>query len=82
MWWPSSLDLIVYSGLALVALYPFALPLVTKMRWPTSAAGERWQTDSVNQLIALQAELEARKKPAAVKLCRELIWEVLGGDAK
>jgi hypothetical protein len=81
MWLPSSIDLLVYSGLALVALYPFALPLFRKLPWP-AVDGERWQTQSVNQLIALQAELEARKKPAAVKLCRELIWEVLGGDAK
>jgi hypothetical protein len=34
----------------------------------------------VAALIALQAELESRQKPAATKLCRELIWEILGGD--
>jgi len=84
MWFHSSIDVAVYSVLAAVALYPVALPLLRKIRLPSLPAGapapDRWQSGSVATLIALQGELDARKMPAATKLCRELIWEILGGD--
>ena len=84
MWFHSSIDAAVYSVLAAVALYPVALPLLKKIQFPrlpiASAAPDRWQSVSVATLITLQAELEARKMPSATKLCRELIWEILGGD--
>jgi hypothetical protein len=74
----------VYSVLVAVALYPVALPLLKKIQLPQLSIGgptqDRWQSASVATLIALQGELEARKMPAATKLCRELIWEILGGD--
>ena len=85
MWFHSSIDMVVYSGLAAVALYPVVAPLLKKIPLPTLPTGapapDRWQSGSVATLIALQGELEARKMPAATKLCRELIWEILGGDA-
>lgn len=84
MWYLSSIDVAVYSALAAVALHPVALPLLKKIqlpRLPVSApARDQWQSGSVATLIALQGELEARKMQAATKLCRELIWEILGGD--
>lgn len=84
MWFHSSIDAVVYSVLAAVALFPVLAPLVKKFRLPALPAGvpapDRWQSESVATLIALQGELEARKMPAATKLCRELIWEILGGD--
>jgi hypothetical protein len=84
MWFHSSIDVAVYSVLAAVSLYPVALPLLRKIRLPALPAGapapDRWQSGSVATLIALQGELDARKMPAATKLCRELIWEILGGD--
>jgi len=86
MWSLSSTDLAVYSVLAAVAGLPFLAPLLKGVKLPAlpamAAKPERWQAKSVDTLIALQTELEARKMPAAVKLCRELIWEVIGGDAK
>lgn len=84
-----SADLLVYSGLALAGLSGFWLPYLKglNLRWPTPAAPappatpeSHWQSDTVDTLIRLQATLEARKMAPAVKLCRELIWEVLGGD--
>jgi hypothetical protein len=83
MWYPSSIDAMVYSVLAAVAVFPVLAPLVRKVRLPglPAPAQDRWRSESVATLIALQAELEARKMPAATKLCRELIWEILGGDA-
>ena len=86
MWFHSSIDVAVYSALAAVALYPAALPLFKKiqlLRLPVATGAsskDLWQSDSVATLIALQGELGARKMPAATKLCRELIWEILGGD--
>ncbi len=84
MWFHWSIDAVVYSGLAAVALHPVVVPLLKKIPLPTLPAGvptpDRWQSGSVATLIALQGELEARKMPAATKLCRELIWEILGGD--
>ena len=86
MWSLSSTDLAVYSVLAVVAGLPFIAPALKGCKlpdlpWPTGK-GDRWQAKSVDTLIGLQSELEGRKRPAAVKLCRELIWEVIGGDAK
>lgn len=79
-----SIDVAVYSGLAAIVLFPLLAPLFKKLHLPalpTPHVGpDRWQSDSVAALIALQAELETRQKPAATKLCRELIWEILGGD--
>lgn len=80
---PSLTDVAVYSGLAAVALWPAVLPYIKKIRLPgrSQPTKDQWQADSVAGLIALQGDLEARKMAPAVKLCRELIWEILGGDA-
>lgn len=85
-----SADLLVYSGLALAGLSGYWLPYLKglNLRLPAPAPAPapvatpegQWQSDTVDTLIRLQATLEARKMTPAVKLCRELIWEVLGGD--
>lgn len=78
-------DVAVYSVLAAVAGLPFLAPVFKSLKLPTlpwKPAGDRWQSKSVETLIALQSELEGRKMAPAVKLCRELIWEIIGGDAK
>lgn len=80
MWFPSSIDAVVYSVLAALALYPSVLPLLKTVRLPRLAGPDRWQADSIARLIALQGDLESRNLPTATKLCRELIWEILGGD--
>jgi len=85
---PLSADLLVYSGLALAGLSGYWLPFLKglNLRLPVPAPAPvvtpegQWQSDTVDTLIRLQATLEARKMAPAVKLCRELIWEVLGGD--
>jgi hypothetical protein len=87
-----SADLLVYSGLALAGLSGYWLPFLKglNLRLPTPAPAPapapvvtpegQWQSDTVDTLIRLQATLESREMAPAVKLCRELIWEVLGGD--
>lgn len=80
---PSLIDVAVYSGLAAVALWPAVLPYLKQIRLPfrPQPGKDQWQADAVAGLIALQGQLEARKMTPAVKLCRELVWEILGGDA-
>lgn len=85
MWSLSLTDLAVYSVLAAIAGLPLLRPLLASLKLPTlpwKSVGDRWQSQSVETLIALQTDLEARKMTPAVRLCRELIWEVIGGDAK
>jgi hypothetical protein len=78
----SWLDVAVFSGLAALALGPSVWPYIKSFRLPVAPkpAPEEWQASRIATLISLQGELETRQKPAAVKLCRELIWEILGGD--
>lgn len=85
----SSTDLAVYSLLAVAGLSSYWLPQLKGFRIPWPTVGSKpapseadWQTETVQSLVRLQAGLEDRKMPAAIKLCRELIWEVLGGDSK
>lgn len=90
---PWSIDLLVYSGLAAAALSGFWLPALKgfKLPWPAANAPalpagppatpeSQWMQESVDTLIRLQATLEARQMTQAAKLCRQLTWEVLGGD--
>lgn len=87
MWFPSP-DILVYSGLALAALWPAMRSAVGFVRSlaggpvrPDALPPDRWQSDSIATLVALQSELADRKMPQAMKLCRELCWEILGGDS-
>ena len=86
---PWLMDALVYSGLAAFAAFPMLTTLLKGIRLPVlpvlpapAPAPDRWQAGTVDALVTLQGELEQRKMPAAMKLCRELIWEILGGDAK
>lgn len=81
-------DLAAYSLLAIVALLPLirsGLSSLAGIRLPALSLGqsqERWQAAWIGRLVALQNELEQRKKPEAVKLCRQLTWEILGGSSQ
>lgn len=47
---------------------------------PTKPSGVQWQQLWVERLIELQGDLEGRQgADNAVRLCRQLIWELLGG---
>lgn len=85
-------DLAAYSLLAIVALFPLisnglsALGTIRLPAWrpaaPAEPTKEQWQSAWIGRLVSLQNELEERKMPAAVKLCRELTWELLGGGGQ
>lgn len=84
------LDYVVIGCIAAVAAAPLLLKAARaaaggiRLRLPdfsgvateTSGSREQW----VNTLMRLQSELEANPGQApALKLCRQLIWELLGG---
>jgi hypothetical protein len=85
-------DYIVIGCIAVVAAGPLLLtaaraaarglkfPFLPGLHKPDSASHrEHW----VIRLMVLQSELESMPdQAAALKLCRELIWELLGGGPK
>lgn len=77
-------EILVYSGIAVFAAYPLLASGLTSflagLRAKKEETADAWQTRWVTNLIALQADLESQKNATAVKLTRELIWELLGGD--
>lgn len=86
----SPLDLAVLAVIALVALAPTVISVGRKLvaggipiQLPGSApaaGGDAWKKLWVQKLMELQSDLEAKpeQKPA-LTLCRQLIWEILGG---
>lgn len=93
----SSIDLAVYSTLAIIGLSNIWLPYLrgVQIPWPAFAPtapptvipaavipAADWKAETVENLIRLQAAMDEKQMAAASKLCRELIWLVLGGDAK
>lgn len=62
-------------------LAPGAAPAPLKV--PAKVPAEGWRAGWVQTLMELQNVLESEgKNAAAVKLNRELIWLILGGDSK
>jgi hypothetical protein len=83
----NTVDLAVLGGLAALAAAP-ALPrlsLLLKARpKPSQAAAERsqdaWRQQWTSTLIDLLGDLEEMDMAPASKLCRELMWEIIGGE--
>jgi hypothetical protein len=88
----SPADIAVIAVIAVVAAWPW-IASAAAAGWtlarrrpapaaPIKASGEGWQADWVQTLMALQDEIQAKggKPDAAVKLCRELIWLLIGGE--
>lgn len=82
----SSLDILVLSGLAAALCYPLALPA---LRYAGSLSGwfaakpstqEQWRQQWTHTLIELLADLDKDGMKQAGLLCRELMWEIIGGD--
>lgn len=78
----SWLDTLVISGLGLVAAYPLILSAVRKLpAWrPAATTQEQWRQRWTHTLIELLADLDRDGMKPAALLCRELMWEILGGD--
>jgi hypothetical protein len=49
---------------------------------PPAPPADHWKQKWATTLIDLQTELESRKVEPAVKLCRELIWLICGGEKR
>ena len=83
----TAIDLAVLGGLAAVAAAP-ALPslsLLLKARPKPNPADaeqtqEAWRQQWTSTLIDLLGDLEGQDMAPAAKLCRELMWEIIGGE--
>lgn len=83
----STLDLCVLAGLGLLAAWPWlqSLPKGLLAIVPVSgkqANEEAWRQKWVATLIDLQTDLEERSQTEQVDLCRNLIWQLLGGESE
>lgn len=84
----NTFDLLVYSALALVAAYPFVSSGVAKLAGgiklspaaPTPNARDKWAHKWTGELLTLVDELTAHGDAEAAKLCRQLIWLIIGGE--
>lgn len=82
----TTVDIVVIGTIAVVALFP-----LLKQWYKTIAAkvpavavtvddDSLWRQKWVATLIDLQGELEERESADQVVLCRQLIWQMLGGE--
>ena len=83
----SNLDILVCSGLALAVCYPAILSALhaagSVSAWLKPAATkEAWQQRWTHTLIELLADLDRDGMKQGGKLCRELMWEIIGGEPK
>jgi hypothetical protein len=80
----SWLDILVISGLGLAAGYPFLLSALRKLPAlrPAAATKEAWQQQWTHTLIDLLADLDRDGMKQGASLCRELMWEILGGEGE
>lgn len=77
-------DLLVLSSIAVVLAFPLLKAAASKFlpRLPVVQAESKaaWQQRWTNTLIELLADLDKDANKPAATLCRELMWEILGGD--
>ncbi len=80
-------DYLVAVALAVIALFPLLVKGV-RLGWSRlpsrqpsgEASAAEWRAGWVQTLMELQSELESRNnQQSSVKLCKQLIWEILGG---
>jgi hypothetical protein len=84
----SNLDILVLSGLAVALCYPAILSSISAASsvaaWFASpkaeATQERWRQRWTHTLIELLADLDRDGMKQGGILCRELMWEIIGGD--
>ena len=78
-------DTWVYLALLTVAstsAIPYLYAMVRNRLVPPAPPADHWKQKWATTLIDLQTELESRKVEPAVKLCRELIWLICGGEKR
>lgn len=83
----NSLDILVLSVIGLVAAMPLLSTLAGRLLKfrpspPAQAAETKaaWQQRWTHTLIELLCDLDRDGMKQAGSLCRELMWEILGGD--
>lgn len=79
----SSLDILAFSLILAVAFFPAIKDAVSRLlRAPSSSsnAEQAWQQQWTHTLIDLLADLDGKDMAHGAMLCRELMWEIIGGD--
>lgn len=83
----SHIDLAFGAAVALVVAWPVVWKYASKLRatGPQATSVEAWRQKWTATLITLIDQIEAggghfTSKDSAVRLAKELLWEVIGGD--
>lgn len=79
-------DIAVIVTIAAVAAYPAIAKILSQVignrpSEPRQSTKAEWRQGWVHTLITLQTELEDAGEDGQSDLCRQLIWELLGGDS-
>lgn len=80
----SSLDILVLSAIALTLCYPQIRTALNSMSVAapvaTQETKEQWRQRWTHTLIELLGDLDKEGHKAGSALCRDLMWEILGGE--
>jgi hypothetical protein len=78
----SWLDILVSSGVVAAVAYPFIASSLRKLALfkTTAATQEEWRQRWTATLIDLLADLDRDGMKQGATLCRELMWEIIGGE--
>lgn len=80
------LDLAVVVGIAAVLALPYLRSTVGLLSWPAKKDGgmawrQRWAATVIDFIEEVEAGEGTLERPeAALRLARELVWEIIGGD--
>jgi hypothetical protein len=85
------IDILIFGALGVLAGIPLIASVVThftpllaaRLGKPVTPQPAMWKTAWVDKLLELQADLEGKPEhDEAVKLTRQLIWLLIGGEPK
>lgn len=78
----SWLDILVSSGVVVAVAYPLIATGLRKLALfkSTAVTQEEWRQRWTATLIDLLADLDRDGMKQGATLCRELMWEIIGGE--
>lgn len=78
----NKLDILALSAISVALAYPLLRKFAGQL-WsakPGAESKEAWRQRWTHKLIELLGDLDRDGAKAGAALCRELMWEILGGD--